>query len=130
MYFSVNTSYKHYMENIIIIILLVLLLAIGIRALIKHFKHESSCCGGGSQATPVPEKKLDNIIGQKILRVDGMTCDHCKGWVEKAINEIDGASAKVNLKKKEATVSMAREVTDAEIIAAVKKAGYRVVEIR
>ena len=50
--------------------------------------------------------------------------------VEKAINEIDDASAKVDLKKKEAVVSMAREVEDNEIIAAVKKAGYRVVEIR
>lgn len=59
-----------------------------------------------------------------------MTCDHCKGWVEKAINEIDGASAKVNLKTKEAVVSMAREVADAELIAAVQKAGYRVVEIK
>lgn len=118
------------MEDIIIIVVLVALLAIGIRALIKHFKHESSCCGGGSQATPVPEKKLDNIIGTKILRVDGMTCDHCKGWVEKAINEIDGASAKVNLKTREAVVSMAREISDSELVAAVQKAGYRVVEIK
>ena len=117
------------MENIIIIVVLIALFAIGIRALIKHFKHESSCCGGGSQATAVTEKKLDTVIGTKTVRVDGMTCDHCKGWVEKAINEIDGASAKVNLKTKEAVVSMAREVADEELIAAVKKAGYRVVEI-
>lgn len=121
---------ESFMEDIIIIVVLVILLALGIRALIKHFKHESSCCGGGSQATPVPEKKLDHVIGQKIIRVDGMTCDHCKSWVEKAINEIDGASAKVNLKTKEAVVSMAREVADAELIAAVQKAGYRVVEIK
>ncbi len=46
------------MENIIIIVILIVLLAIGIRSLIKHFKHESSCCGGGSQAVSVPEKKL------------------------------------------------------------------------
>ena len=118
------------MEDIVIIVVLVALLAIGVRALIKHFKHESSCCGGGSQATKVPEKKLDNVIGTKTLRVDGMTCDHCKGWVEKAINEIDGASAKVNLKTKEAVVSMAREISDEELIAAVKKAGYRVVEVK
>ena len=118
------------MKNIIIIVILIALFAIGIRALIKHFKHESSCCGGGSQAVKVPEKKLDHVIGTKIVRVDGMTCDHCKGWVEKAINEIDGASAKVDLKKKEAVVSMSREMSDEEIIAAVKKAGYRVVEIR
>lgn len=118
------------MEDIIIIAVLAVLFAFGIRAIIKHFKHESSCCGGGSQAAKVPEKKLENIIGTKTLRVDGMTCDHCKGWVEKAINEIDGASAKVNLKTKEAVVSMAREISAEELVAAVKKAGYRVVEIK
>lgn len=117
------------MENLIIILLLVVLFAFGIRATIKHFRHESSCCGGGSSVTPVPEKKLDHVIGTKIVKVDGMTCEHCKGWVEKAINGIDGASAKVNLKRKEAVVSMAREVSDAELTAAVKKAGYRVVSI-
>lgn len=118
------------MEDIIIIAVLAVLLIFGVRALIKHFKHESSCCGGGSRSAKVPEKKLDNVIGQKIVRVDGMTCDHCKGWVEKAINEIDGASAKVDLKKKVAVVSLARELSNEEIIAAVKKAGYRVVEIQ
>ena len=118
------------MEDIIIIVVLIALFAIGIRALIKHFKHESSCCGGGSQATAVPEKKLSHVIGTKTVRVDGMTCDHCKGWVEKAINEIDGASAKVDLKKKEAVVSMARDISNDELVAAVKRAGYRVVEIR
>ena len=46
-------------------VILIALLAIGIRALIKHFKHESSCCGGGSQTTAVPEKKLDRVIGTK-----------------------------------------------------------------
>ena len=72
---------------------------------------------------------MEHIIGQKTLRIDGMTCDHCRGWVEKSINEIDGASAKVSLKKKEAIVSLAREISDEELILAVKKAGYRVVEI-
>ena len=72
---------------------------------------------------------MEHIIGQKTLRIDGMTCDHCSGWVEKSINEIDGASAKVSLKKKEAIVSLAREISDEELILAVKKAGYRVVEI-
>lgn len=118
------------MEDILIIVVIIVLLAFGARAIIKHFKHESSCCGGGSQAAKVPEKKLENVIGTKTLRVDGMTCDHCKGWVEKAINEIDGASAKVNLKTKEAVVSLARDISDEELAAAVKKAGYRVVEIK
>ena len=76
------------------------------------------------------KKKLDKVIAQKIVIVDGMTCEHCKNWVEKSINEIDGAAAKVNLKKKEAVVSLAKEVSDEQIRTAIAKAGYVVVEIR
>lgn len=75
-------------------------------------------------------KKLDHVIGQKIVIVDGMTCQHCKNWVEKSINEIEGAAAKVNLRHKEAIVSYEKEISDDVIRAAVKKAGYRVAEIR
>lgn len=118
------------MENIIIVGILVIVVAIGLRSAIKHFKGEGGCCGGGSAPVEVPEKKLENVIGTKTVVVDGMTCEHCKGWVEKAINGIDGASAKVNLRKREAVVSMEREVSDAEIRAVLSQAGYRVVEIR
>ena len=47
------------MENIIIIGIIVILLAIGFRSTLKHFKGESGCCGGGSAPVEVPEKKLD-----------------------------------------------------------------------
>lgn len=118
------------MENLIITILLVVLILIGIHATKKHFKREGGCCKGSGKPAPVPEKKLEQVIGTKVVTVGGMTCDHCKNWVEKSINSIDGASAKVDLKKKEAVVSMSREISDEEIIAAIQKAGYKVVEIR
>ncbi|MBO5373421.1 MAG: heavy-metal-associated domain-containing protein [Lachnospiraceae bacterium] len=117
------------MDNIIIIGILVVLVVVGIRYTMKHFKGEGGCCGGRA---PIQEqnKTLENVIGQKTVLIEGMTCDHCKNWVEKRINEIDGAAAKVNLKKKEATVSLEKEVSDEQIRAAVEKAGYKVVEIR
>ena len=118
------------MENLIIIAVVAVLLIIGLRSTKKHLKGQGQCCGGGSSATVVPEKKLDNIIAVKTVIVDGMTCDHCKGWVEKAVNNIEGASCKVNLNKKEAVVSMDREISDDVIRAAIKNAGYIVVEIR
>lgn len=116
--------------DIIIIAVIAVLIIYGIFSSRKHFKGEGGCCGGGSAPTKTVEKKLDNVIAKKTFIVDGMTCDHCKGWVEKAINEIDGASAKVNLKTREAVVSMEKEIPDEVIRAAVKKAGYRVVEIK
>lgn len=118
------------MENLIIIAVVAVLLIIGLRSTKKHLKGQGECCGGGSSAEVVPEKKLEKIIGTKTAIVDGMTCDHCKGWVEKAVNKIDGASCKVNLKKGEAVVSMEREISDGEIRMAIKSAGYRVIEIR
>lgn len=116
--------------DIIIVGIIIVLLVVGLRSTKKHMKGEGGCCGGGSTPVKVPQKKLSKVVGTKIVIVDGMTCEHCKGWVEKAINEIDGASAKVNLKKREAVVSMEREISDEEIRAAVKKAGYRVIEIK
>lgn len=53
------------MENIIIIGIIVILLAIGFRSTLKHFKGESGCCGGGSAPVEVPEKKLDKVIATK-----------------------------------------------------------------
>lgn len=117
------------MENIIITIVLVVVLLIGIHATKKHFKRQGGCCGDGGKPAPIPEKKLENVTGRKIARVEGMTCEHCKNWVEKSINSIEGAAAKVDLKKKEAVITMNREVSDEEIRAAVQKAGYKVIEI-
>ena len=117
------------MENIIIIGLIVILVIVGVRSGRKHFKGEGGCCGGGSTPVPKQNKKLDHVIAKKSVIIEGMTCDHCKNWVEKSINEIDGAAAQVNLKKKEAVVSLAAEVSDEQIRTAVEKAGYKVVKI-
>ena len=37
--------------------------------------------------------------------IEGMNCVHCSGKVEKALNELEGVSAKVDLKKKTAFVT-------------------------
>ncbi len=112
------------MENIVIIAIIAILLLVGIKSMIKHFKGEGGCCGGGG--TYVSKKKLKNVIAKRTFIVEGMTCENCKDRVERYINDIDGAVGKVNLKKKELLVSMEREVSDNEIIAAVDKAGYTV----
>ena len=60
----------------------------------------------------------------------GMTCEHCKNRVENALNRLEGVSAKVNLKKKTAVVSMEKEVEDMQLQKAVEQAGYKVIQIR
>ncbi len=114
------------MENFIIFAIIAVLVLVGVNSMIKHFKGEGGCCGGGS--TYVSKKRLKNVMAKKTFIVEGMTCENCKARVERYINDIDGAVGKVNLKKKELLVSMEREVSDEEIKAAIGKAGYTVVE--
>ena len=116
------------MENVIIIAILVILMAIGIRSSIKHFRGEGGCCGGGS-TVKVKKKKLKNVISKKIVTVEGMTCEQCKNRVERCLNELDGVAARVNLKKKEVAVSLEKEVSDELIRETIEKAGYAVVSI-
>ena len=118
------------MENVIIIGIIVVLIVIGIYSGMKHFKGEGGCCGGGSSSVKKQHKKLKKVIAKKTVIIEGMTCEHCKNRVEKSINDIDGAAAKVNLGRKEAVVSLEKEISDEVICAAVEKAGYKVIEIR
>ena len=67
---------------------------------------------------------------EKIMIVEGMSCGHCSARVEKALNAIEGVSAKVNLETKEAAITLSRPVEDGVLKAAVEEAGYEVAEIR
>ena len=117
------------MTDIIIIAIILAAFLVGIISTRKHFRRQGGCCGGSAPA-PKQNKKLDHVIATRTVIVEGMTCDHCRNWVEKSINDIDGAVCKVNLSKKEAVVSMEKEISDEQIRTAIEKAGYRVVEIR
>lgn len=112
------------MENFIIALILAVLIIIGLNATKKHFKGEGGCCGGGSSVKP-RKKKLNNVIEKKTVKIEGMTCENCQYRVERAINEIDGASASVHLRRGEAVISMERHITDEEIRAVIEKAGYK-----
>ncbi|MBQ8639322.1 MAG: heavy-metal-associated domain-containing protein [Lachnospiraceae bacterium] len=116
------------MEDLIIVIVLAAMILIGIVSGRKHFKGQGGCCGGGS--TYVSKKKLNHVTGKKTAVIEGMTCENCKARVERAINDIDGAAGRVNLRKKEAVISMEREISDEEIRSVIERAGYEVVEIR
>ncbi|MGB4660557.1 MAG: cation transporter [Mobilitalea sp.] len=66
---------------------------------------------------------------KKIIEIKGMSCGHCQARVEKALNEIDGVEAKVDLKKNRAVVTLSKEVTDQTMSSAVIEAGYEVTNI-
>ena len=67
---------------------------------------------------------------KKIVHVEGMHCDHCKASVEKALSAVEGvASAKVDLKKKTATVALEKDVADSALLDAVNEAGFQAISV-
>ena len=64
---------------------------------------------------------------KKTLQVEGMSCNHCKMAVEKALLAVPGVTdAQVSLENKAAEVTAAQTVSDAMLIKAVEDAGYTV----
>lgn len=117
------------MENIGIIVLLLVLI---IPALIHAKKHFSGggCCGSGGNTIRSHKKLTEPKIGEKVLTVEGMHCENCRARVENAVDRLDGAVCKVNLKKKTAVVLYSSEIPDDVLKETVEKLGYKVTDIR
>lgn len=65
---------------------------------------------------------------KKLIKVDGMHCDHCKMRVEKALKKISGVtSAIVNLESKTAEIESTSEIDDAVINTAIDDIGFKVI---
>ena len=80
-----------------------------------------------SSAKPENITHKENIDMKNItLTVEGMSCGHCSARVEKALNAIEGVSAKVDLDAKAASVTYPDTVTIDALKAAVTDAGYSV----
>lgn len=118
------------MGTVIVIIILLVVIAAACKDTFKHFKGNGGCCGGGDAEAKQPYKKLDGEVKEiKTVFIEGMHCQNCKNTVEKYINQIEGASAQVNLKKNIAVVKTDRVIEDFELRAAVARAGFTVKNI-
>ena len=118
------------MTDVIILLIILIVLIYGVKGTVKHFKGEGACCGGGSAPVKAKRKVLKKPkIGEKVIQIEGMHCDHCKQSVTSELNKIDGVAAKVELKKNRAIVSFDRPVDDEALRQAVEKAGFKVISI-
>ncbi|MDU6097887.1 heavy metal translocating P-type ATPase [Peptoniphilus harei] len=71
----------------------------------------------------IKNKGEDNM--EKILNVEGMSCNHCTATVKKALEGLDGVKeADVSLEGKNAKVELDKEVADEALVKAVEDAGY------
>ena len=71
----------------------------------------------------VKNKGEDNM--EKILNVEGMSCNHCKASVRKALEDLDGVrEADVSLEDKKARVELDKDLADQVLVKAVEDAGF------
>ncbi len=88
---------------------------------IKFFRGELP---ENSKLTEINEEDSDM---KKIVKIEGMNCNHCSMTVEKALSAVtDVKKVKVDLDKKQATVSMDNEISDEILTKAVTDAGFKV----
>jgi copper chaperone len=65
----------------------------------------------------------------KRIKIKGMSCQHCVMAVTKALGAVDGIKdVNVDLKSGTATYAEIKTVDPAVVAAAIKKAGYEIVE--
>ena len=67
--------------------------------------------------------------GKISYRVHGMHCAGCVAAVEKRLGALEGVEASVSLPAESATLTLAREVAEEEIAAAVEAAGFRLARL-
>ncbi len=88
------------------------------------------------QSRAVQDSNDDNSTTQqggttamtKTMKIEGMMCAHCSGRVEKALNDLPGVTAAVNLEA--GTANVTGDAPDDVLTKAVTDAGYKVVSIQ
>lgn len=77
----------------------------------------------------INEKGEDSM--EKLLEIEGMSCNHCVNHVKEALEGLDGVKeASVSLEKNQARVILDKEVSEKSLKDVVKKAGYELTSIK
>ena len=97
---------------------------------LKLFKPKNALAKIQDSTVEISQENIiaEEILMKKILKIEGMTCQHCTGRVYKALNDINGVRAEVDLKG--ATVELAEHISEDDLIKAVTDAGYEVADIQ
>lgn len=112
--------------DVIVGLVVIVLLGAALRGALRHFKGDSSCCGGGDRVSR-SKKSLDGpVIRTETIRIEGMHCANCARRVEDALEAVDGVVADVSFRDGKARVRCDRVVDEELLRQAVADAGYRV----
>ena len=114
----------------IVVLVFAIVLALAVRAALRHFKGEGGCCGGGSGTPPpVADKEIGPAVARRELALGGLHCMKCVARVKAALEALPGVAADVTLDPQRAVVRMDREVPDEALRKAVEDQGFQVVSI-
>ena len=76
------------------------------------------------------ERKMEKKIYEKNVYIEGMSCNHCKMSVEKALKSIDGVeNVAVNLEDKKASITSTKSINNDEIKKVIEDIGFEVKDI-
>jgi|AKYZ01.1.fsa_nt_gi Heavy-metal-associated domain. len=64
----------------------------------------------------------------KEIKIEGMSCEHCKKHVEEALLKMNNTTGSVDLDNNKATIATTAD--DTAITIAIEEAGYKVVGIK
>ena len=66
---------------------------------------------------------------KKIIKIDGMGCQHCVNRVTEALSAIDGVDVlEVSLEEKSATVDVEESIADETLMNAIDEEGFEPIE--
>lgn len=68
---------------------------------------------------------------KKTIMIEGMSCGHCVGRVEKALQGLDGVtSVQVDLAGKCAVVELSQDIANEVLVEVIDEAGYDVTSVQ
>lgn len=114
------------MINIVLIALIVLFAAGGIRSAVKRAHGESCCSGGVSEVlVKVQDKNKKNYPFSATVKIEGMKCQNCARHIQNKLNE-NGMWAKVKFSSKTAVILLKEENSKEKISKIIEDSGYSV----
>lgn len=98
---------------------------------LKSFKPRTYALKSTDKSIDIIETEKEEKTMKKELTVEGMSCMHCVGRVEKTLSEMDGVtSVSVDLDTKLAVVDLSADISDDAFKTAIADQGYEVTAVK
>lgn len=121
------------MQNVIIVVILIFIIALAVYGIYRRAKFGSSCCGSKepvSKAARVHDKKKSHYPFVYNISVDGMHCENCARRVENAFNKHEGNWATVSIGEKKVLLRSKTSRDHDELRDIITSAGYVFVNVQ